>query len=139
MILYKWISKKNGRQTSKQMDCKPHCCNKALNDWDDSFSAWLKSLTLFQTKTLSLVVQTAEKPSISAQDLLKKKSITVNHITMYYQYKTEPHFFFNSIQTSWKKKTTKYQGTRISIDNTGWEFLLLIDIRGTLQYQYRLI
>lgn len=130
MILYKWISKKNGRQTSKQIDCKPHCCNKALNGWDDSFSAWLKSLTLFQTKTLSLVVQTAEKPSISAQDLLKKKSITVNHITMYCQYKTEPHFFFNSIQTSWKRKQQSIRGLKylLTIQDENFYSSLILEL-----------
>lgn len=48
-----------------------------------------KSLTLFQTKILSLVVQTAEKPGISAQDLLTKKSVE-SYITA----NTESNLFF---------------------------------------------
>lgn len=101
------------------------------------FSVWLKPLTLFQMKTLSPVVQTVERPGISAQDLLKKEIVE----SYYCQYRIKPHVF-NLIQMSIKKENHEVSGNSDIIwlkYNTQKEFLLLFDMRPTfitLQYQY---
>lgn len=88
-------------------------------------------------KTLSPVVQTVERPGISAQDLLKKKIVE----SYYCQYRIKPHVF-NLIQMSIKKENheVSWDSDIISLKyNTQKEFLLLFDMRPTfitLQYQY---
>lgn len=72
------------------------------------FPVWLKSLTLFQTKTLSPLVQTAERPGISAQDLLKKKIVE----SYYCQYRIKPHFFKSNSNVNKKRKPRSIWGLR---------------------------